>query len=567
VVACPFATRETQQMSGIRRFSAHALAAAAMAALSVFGAPAVQAQTPVQTPPPAAQPERRLSITDAVQLALEQNADLEVVRISPQIQDVSIALARSNWAPSLSSVFQGDTRDNPVNSVLAGGQNKVHNTQTNYNFGFGSQLPFFGSSYNVGWNNYRATTDNVFSNFSPQVGSTLALNFTQPLLRNFGIDQTRQQLQVSRKNREISEVQVREAVATTTRSVKNAYWDLVFALNSLEVQRLSLDLAQRSLKENRARVEIGTMAPIDIVQAEAEVAQREEAVIVAEAAIARAEDALRALIYGEHATEQWNARIVPTDAATFTPVAVDLDAVTRAALDTRTDLMQAQKIVESNDISIRFLRNQSLPNLTASVDYGATGIGGTRFIRDDGFPPPPPSATVVTPFTDVLRNIVGADFPSWTFTMQLSYPLGTSPQDASLARARLQNQQAMRQLDASRIRVATEVREAARMVTANSKRVEATRASRALAEKRLEAEEKKFQAGMTTNFFVLQAQRDLNQARNNELQALIDYLKSVVNFETAQVAPLAGGGNITPVQVGGFGTTNQQQQQQQQQQR
>jgi outer membrane protein TolC len=173
---------------------------------------------------------------------------------------------------------------------------------------------------------------------------------------------------------------------------------------------------------------------------------------------------------------------------------------------------------------------------------------------------------VVTPFTDVLRNIVGADFPAWTFTMQLSYPLGTSNQDASLARARLQNQQATRQLEASRIRVATEVREAARMVTANSKRVEATRASRALAEKRLEAEEKKFQAGMTTNFFVLQAQRDLNQARNNELQALIDYLKSVVNFEAAQVAPLAGGGNITPVQVGGFGTTNQQQQQQQQQQ-
>ena len=552
-------------MSGIRRFSVYMVVGVALVGLSVFGAPAVQAQTP--TPAPSG-PERRLSITDAVELALKQNADLEVVRIAPLIQDENIAQARGNWAPSFNSLFQGDVRDNQVTSSLVSGvQSKVHNTRTNYDFGFGANLPWYGSSYNIGWQNSRATTDNILNNFSPQTGSTLALNFTQPLLRNFGIDQTRQQLQVSRKNREISEVQVTQTVATTTRAVKNAYWDLVFSINSLEVQRLSLDLAQRSLKENRARVEIGTMAPIDIVQAEAEVAQREEAVIVAEAAIARNEDALRALIYGEHAPEQWSARLVPTDAATFSPVAVDLESVTNAALEARTDIQQAEKTLEANDITIRFLRNQALPSLNAAVDYGATGIGGTQLIREGGFPPPPPTGFLVTPFSDVLRNLARADYPAWTFTMQLSYPLGKSNLDANLARARLQNQQSTKQLDSSRIRVATEVRETARMVTTNGKRVEATRASRALAEKRLEAEEKKFQAGMTTNFFVLQAQRDLNQARNNELQALIDYLKSVVDYETAQVAPIGNGANVTPVNTGGFGiqTTGQQQQQQRQQ--
>ena len=149
--------------------------------------------------------------------------------------------------------------------------------------------------------------------------------------------------------------------------------------------------------------------------------------------------------------------------------------------------------------------------------------------------------------------------------MQLSIPLGNSSQDVNLARARLQNRQALKQLDSSRIRVATEVRQAGRQVTTNGKRVDATRASRALAEKRLEAEEKKFQAGMTTNFFVLQAQRDLNQARNNELQALIDYLKSVVDYETAQVAPLTGGVRVTSVSPGGGFTSGSQQQLQQQQ--
>lgn len=541
-------------MFGIRRSRIGAALVAAWGSLSAFGAVAVHGQTPAAPPV-----ERRLSITDAVELALQQNADLEVVRINPQIQDVSISQARANWAPSVNSLLQSDNRNSPVNSFLSGGQSKITNNQATYNAGIGSNLPWGGASYNVGWSNYRATTNNVFSNFSPQTGSTFTVNFSQPLLRNFAIDATRQQLQVSRKNREISDVQVREAVAGTTRAVKNGYWDLVFAISSLEVQRQSLDLAQRSLRENRARVEIGTMAPIDIVQAEAEVAQREESVIVAEAAIARAEDALRALIYGQHASQEWNARLVPTDAAAFTPVSVDIDGAVKGALESRTDLQQAQKTIEANDVTIRYLKNQILPDLRASVDYGATGIGGSQFIRaNDGFPGTI-TGTVNKPFTDVLNNVFTNDFPSWTFAVQLTYPLGTSPQDATLARARLQNQQSMKQLDSSRIRVATEVREVARTVNTNSKRVEATRASRALAERRLEAEEKKFQAGMTTNFFVLQAQRDLNQARNNELQALIDYLKSVVNYETSQIAPLNSGASVTVVTGGaasGLGTSN-----------
>ena len=551
-------------MFGIRRSAVGTALVTALGGLSVFGAATVHAQTPSA---PAA-PERRLSITDAVQLALEQNADLEVVRLTPQLQDLAVSQAQAAWAPSITSLFQSDNRDNPVNSFLSGGQNRVENNQTVLNFGLTSALPWYGSSYRVGWDNSRATTNNQFTNFSPQTGSTLTLNFTQPLLRNFKTDTNRNQLQVSRKNREISDVQVREAVVGTTRSVKNAYWDLVFAINSLNVQQQSLDLAQRSLKENRARVEIGTMAPIDIVQAEAEVATREEAVIVAEAAIARAEDQLRALIYGEHAAEQWSARLTPTDAATFTPVAVDLQGAVQAALDARTDIVQAQKTIEANDISIRFLRNQILPDLNASVDYGGTGIGGSQFVRGPGFPGDI-IGSVGRPFTDVLGDLLRNNYPSWTFALQLSYPLGESSADVSLARAKLQNQQSLKQLNSSKIRVATEVRETARTVTTNAKRVDATRSSRALAEKRLEAEEKKFQAGMTTNFFVLQAQRDLNQARNNELQALIDHLKSVVNYETAQISPLSGGAGVSVVSTAGAsggastsGTGTQQQRQQ-----
>jgi outer membrane protein TolC len=449
----------------------------------------------------------------------------------------------------VNSSFRGFKQDSPPSSFLSLGQAVTTDTNQQYIVGMGG-LTRWGGSYNANWNNSRFTS-NGFTFFSPQLSSNFQASYSQPLLRNFRIDNVRQQLQVTRKNREISDVQVRQSVATTTRFVKNAYWDLVFARSSLEVQRLSLDLAQRSLKENRARVEIGTMAPIDIVQAEAEVAQREESVIVAEAAIDRAEDRLRALVYGEHDPAQWATRLVPTDAAAFQPVPADMEGAVRTALDTRTDLQQSLKSIESNDVTIRFFRNQMLPDVSATVDYQAAGLAGTQLIREGSFGPV--IGQTGRPWSDALRNVISSDFPTWTLTVQASYNLGFNNAEASLARARVQQQQARGQLESNRIRVATEVRDAARTMTANGKRVEATRASRVLAERRLEAEEKKFQAGMTTNFFVLQAQRDLNQARNNELQALIDHVKSVVDFETVQIAPLnGGGGGVSGVSTAGF---------------
>lgn len=531
-----------------KRFLARTvLAAFAAACLSGFGAAPVRAQT-AEAGQPDQGPVRLLTIDEAVALALEQNLDLQVERINPQVQDLGIALARTGWTPSFQSNFQNQTQNSPSDSFLAGSDAKITDERLTSNFGVGQLLPW-GGSYNLTWNSGRAETNNEFSSFNPRLSSTFALNYTQPLLRNFTIDNTRQQILVSQKNREISDVQLQQIVAVTTRNVKNAYWDLVFANSNLEVQRQSLRLAEQLLKDNRARVEVGTMAPIDIVQAEAEVAQREEGVILAEAAIQRAEDRLRALISNPSVPDFWTMRIEPADQATFVPVVVDVDAAVRGALDRRTDLEQSRKRIESNDVAIRYFRNQSLPDLNAQVNYSAIGLGGTQLQFGQGFPPQVVGQSQRS-FGSVLGDTFGNAFPTWSFALQVNYPIGTSSADANLARARLQNQQAQRQLESQELVVATQIRDFARTVQTNSKRVEATRASLALAERRLEAEEKKFQAGMTTSFLVFQAQRDLNQARNNELQALIDYLKSVVDYETSQQAPIGGAGGVTTVQAG-----------------
>jgi outer membrane protein TolC len=493
--------------------------------------------TPSLTTGQTAAQVRRLTVDEAVRAALENNLGVQIARVDPLIQDLGVAQARGAWTPSFATTLQTSSTDSPSNSFLSGAQGtKTSDDRFATSVGV-EQLLRWGGSYSIGWDSSRSTTTNLFSNFSPQLRSSLSLNYRQPLVRGFSMDSARQQWLVSRKNREIADVTLRQSVTTTTRAVRNAYWDLAYAIASLAVQRQSLDLTRESLRNTRARVEIGTTPPIDIVEAEAEVAQREESVILAEAQIASAEDALRALVYDPASPDFWTIRIEPAELPPFQPITVDVDAAVRNALDRRTDVQQSQKNLEASDINLRFHRNQTLPDITASLDYGLTGLGGTQFVRGAGFPGPIIGQTE-RGFATVLEDLFANEFPNWTVAINVSYPLGRSQQEANLARARLQHSQSQTRLRNEQLQVATQVREAGRQVQTNQRRVDTTRASRELAERRLEAEERKFAAGTSTSFFVFQAQRDLSQARNNELRAVLDYNRSIVDFETVQEVPL-----------------------------
>jgi outer membrane protein TolC len=479
---------------------------------------------------------RRLTIEDAVRLALENNLGIRVARIDPQIEDLGVAQARAAWFPTLTTTLQSASTDSPSNSFLSGADTKISDARFNTNVGLQQTLPW-GGRYNVGWDSSRSTTTNLFSNFSPQVRSSLALTYVQPLLRGFSIDASRQQLLLSRKNREIADVTLRQAIAETSRTVRHAYWDLAFAIAALGVQRQSLELARESLRNTRARIEIGTTPPIDEVEAQAEVALREEAVILGEGLVGTTEDALRALVFDPSSPDFWTLRIEPAEPPPFAVITIDIDAATRAALGRRSDIEQSRRNLEAEEVNLRFLRNQTLPDVTASFDYGLTGLGGTQFLRGSGFPGPIIGQTE-RGFATVLGDLFSNDFPSWTASLNISYPLGQTPEAAGAARARLQYMQQQTALRHAELQVVTQVREAGRQVLTNQRRVDTTVASRQLAERRLEAEERKLTAGTTTSFFVFQAQRDLAQARNNEVRAVLDYQRALVDFETVQEAPL-----------------------------
>ena len=484
---------------------------------------------------------RRLTVEEAVRLALENNLGIHIARFEPRVQDLSVAQAQAGWFPSLTNSFQTNNQDSPNNSFLAGAQGLKTSTDRVLNNTGIQKNTRRGGTYALGWDTSRLTTNSSFTTFSPQIQSSVSFSATQPLLRDFSIDSLRQQLQVSVKNREISDVQLRQTLATTLRSVRNAYWNLAYAAASLQVQQQSLDLAQESLRNTRARVEIGTTPPIDIVESESEVSLREEAVILAEAQIASAEDTLRTLVYDPAMPDFWTIRIEAVDRPPFQPAQVDIDAAVRNALDRRTDVQQSRKSLEVTDINIRFFRNQALPSVVANFDYGLSGLGGTQLVR--GLGPFGPGSGEVTGqaqrgFGSVLGDIFTNDFPNWTASLNISYPIGPTPADASLARARLQYSQSQAQLRNQELQVTTQVREQGRQVLTNQKRVDTTRTSRSLAERRLEAEQRKLAAGTSTNFFVFQAQRDLAQARNNELRAILDFTQSVVDLETVQEVPI-----------------------------
>jgi outer membrane protein TolC len=487
----------------------------------------------------AAAQVRRLTADEAVRLAAENNLGIQISRFEPQIENLNIAQAQTGWTPTLNSSFQQNSNTSPPNSFLSGAQGALDSDQFSMTTQVQQLLPW-GGTYAAGWDGARSTSNNFFSNFNPQLRSSLSFNYTQPLLRGFKVDNTRNQLQLSLKNREIADVSVRETLTSTSRTVRNAYWELAYQMASLQVAQQSLELAEESLRNTRARVEIGTTPPIDVVEADAEVATRREAVIVAQAQIATAEDTLRALIYNPSTPDFWTIRIEPADPPAFAPVTVDLDAAVRNALDRRTDLQTAKKNIEANDVNIRFLRSQSLPEVTAQIDYGLSALGGVQFVRAPGVGLAPGEiiGEQRRGFGSVLGDLLTNDFPAWTLSVNMSYPLGRSQQQANLARARLQQTQADTQLKNQELQVVTQVRQAARQVQTNQQRVQTTRASREFAERRLEAEQRKFTAGTSTNFLVFQAQRDLAVSRNNELRAILDYNQSLVDLETVQEVPL-----------------------------
>src|SRR5688572_15974443 len=336
-------------------------------------------QTRPTAPPLPAGRVVEITLDEATARALEQNLELAVERLNPQTFDFSIAALEANYRPNFTSNFGLRSQSQFPRSQTAGADMLVTETMTG-NTGLTQNVKWGGGSFAVGFNNNRQAQSDAFATRNPAINTNFSAAYVQPLLRNFRIDGTRAQLRITQLNQQISETTLRATITRTLANVRNGYWDLVFAIQAADVAERSLALATKLVEDNQARVEVGTLAPLDVVQAQAEQATRRQTVAQTAAARRTAELSLKRLIVNGTDDPLWVSSIEPVDRPTYASAPVDVATAVRRALTTRTDLETARRQLQANDISLANLVDQQMPALDLTASYGVQGIGGTQFI-------------------------------------------------------------------------------------------------------------------------------------------------------------------------------------------
>lgn len=533
----------------VRQGSAVPIGATAVALALLLFAPPAQAQSLVPPAQTDTRPALQLTVDAAVRRAIENNPDLAVVRLATQAEGARVSEALGAYAPVFSTALGHSSNVVPPSNFLLGDRG-VDTNDTFSSTGVRQRLRRGAGTWNVSWDTARTTTSSPITSFQPSLQSGFQLAFSQPLLKDRKMDPVRQQNIIAARNQSSAELRYNESVVQTTAAVKQAYWTLKATLANVGVQQRSLELADQLVRENRARVDVGLAPPLDLVQAQAETARRRENLILATTAAGDAEDRLRRLIIDPADVSFWRVRLEPTDEAVAAEAPPDVDAIVAGALGKRYDLARARNEVENARTNAEFLDNQKLPDVRLETSYRGNGLGGTQFLRSGGFP-----GTIVgsrsTGYGDVLGQMFGRSYPTWSLGLTASYTLGRSSEEASFARADIERRQAARRVATLEMQAVETIRQAARQVRSNLERIDAARAGATLAEQRLETETRRFEAGLSTSFLVTQAQRDLLQAQVAVLQATFDYQSSVVSFEALQQAPALGAGDTVGQRNGG----------------
>lgn len=477
----------------------------------------------------------RLTLEEAVRRAVEHNPDLAIVGLNRETSAARVDEAGGAFVPLFSTTL-GRTGDVTPPSNFLFGERGVSVNDWFSSTGVRQRLPWGGGTWNVSWDASRTTTNNPLSSFDPSLVSGVQIAFSQPLLKDRTVDSARHQYVIARRNQQTSDLRFRESVVQTVAVVKQAYWTLKATTANVTVQQRSLELAQELVRQNKARVDVGQAPPLDLLQAEAEVAQRRENLIRANAAAGDAEDRLRRLIMDPTAPAFWNVHLEPVDEPKGGDVGVDVETAVAGASSARLDLARARNELANAETTVSFYNNQKLPDVRLETSYRGNGLSGTQFLRSGGFP------GVVTGqlrrgFGSALDQMFTHEYSTWSFGLTVSYPLGRSYDEAGLARAGFERRQAAQRIASLQLDAAEGIRQAARQVRSTAERIDAARAGTTLAEQRLDTEQRRFEVGLSTSFLVTQAQRDLVQAEVNLLQAMLDHQSSLVNFEAVQQAP------------------------------
>ncbi len=480
-----------------------------------------------------------LTLREATAFALQGNLEIQIAGLNPPIRAAQITEREGIFDLTTRATLRAtDTRTlettttflNRVNGQLVG-----QDDSQEQRLGVGvSQLTPYGGTYDVELSEThletsRRTTASELKSaregralafpypFRPRsefYTSDATLRATQPLLKNFGSEVTKTQILIAQNNLTISKEDFRRQIIAITSRVQQAYWDLVFRRQDLEVQKQQLVLAQQLLDQIRKQVTVGTLAPLDVLQAETNISRTEERILVTENALRAAEDRLKRVMNFSLIGERADVVISPADPPTYTDPALDQDEQIRQALEQRTDLIQAKLTLENQHIGLVFDKNQALPTLDLEATLRLNGIDNR--------------------FGGSFEEIEPTKRYSWGVGVTFRYPLQNRQAKSRVQQSQLAIRQQMVRIKDLEENIIADVRTSFRDVLTNAQRVQSSRISSRLAQKQLEAEEKKLQVGLATVFTTLQFQDVLSQQRSNEINAITEYLKALVRLEESK---------------------------------
>lgn len=569
-----------------------------MAARAQDAAPAQQQQTPasgntVSRPIPqrsvGLEPGKvvKWTLRDAITAALAKNVDIELEKENIRLQQYDLIAAQGFYDPTTTSTILYNKSTRPTSFRAAGttgNANTISSDTLTYNFGARKNFERWGSLVTADFNNARSVsnTNNLTTQYSP----SLTFNLTQPLFKNFRIDANRRLIKVTKKQLDLSDAVFRQRVIEIISQVQQAYWDLALALRNEAIARESVGLAETQLNNNKRQVEVGTLAPIDVVSAATQVESRRQTVFQVINQVAVAENQLKALTVNGTNDDLWTARIEPVESFDVKPITIPLDDAVKLAQENRPEVKQFGFQKEINKINIDFYRDQAKPQIDLVASYAINGLGGTPLVTTSAVgtcavPVPDPQnptklicasvvpvlqgtsyvpgvTTVPYTLTNVTSSAVSPDFiggygtalsnlfqnkfRTWSVGVQFSLPLRNRAAKANLAKAKETEHQTDLQTRRLLQNIEVDVRNAVQSVETAKMRIEAAKAAREYAQQQLEGEEKKFAAGLSTTFFILQRQNDLSQAQYTELQALADYNKSVATLQRVVSTTLSSNG-------------------------
>lgn len=505
--------------------------------------------------------QRPLALREALGLALENNKDIEIARDNVKIAEFDLLGSRGAYDPRFSSASYFERIESPISSFLSGGANgSVIQNDYTASARLEGLAPKFGGNYRLDFSSIRLTSNNQFAALNPQYPSALTLTYAQPLLRGLKFDNNRRLIEIAKKNLSLTDAQFRQRAIETITSVQRAYWDLVFGLRNLQIQRDAVRDARTQLEHNKRLVVEGALAPIDVVAAEAQVAGFEQSLFSALEEVSRSENNLKNLIAVDRKSDIWSVSLIPTDSVELVaPPDVSLEEALRAAMENRPELQQSTLVSEVNEIDQKYFREQTKPQIDLVGSYGAVGLAGaisgganpftasSQELRDrvnllsvnNGLPrlPEPPAQTLspelLGGYAQSIQNLFGNRFHNYRVGLQINLPLRNRTAEAQLGRSLVEGQKIATQRKQLEQAIQVDVRNALQVVRSAAARLRAASVAREAGEQQYASEQRKLDAGQSTVFLVLDRQTALTVARGNELRAQTDLNKAFAELQRA----------------------------------